>query len=112
LNEPSAEETVSVEVADDTVEDSITLVELRRVAALPDGTVAARLTVPENPLDPATVIVDVPEDPELIVKDAGLADTVKLGTGTVIAMLVEREVDELLAVTLTPYGPGIVPGGT
>ena len=75
MNEPSAEETVSVEVADRRVEDSITLVELRRVVALPDGTVAARLTVPENPLDPATVIVDTPEDPELIVREDGLDET-------------------------------------
>ncbi len=113
LNEPSAEETVSVEVADAAVEDSITLVGLRMVMALPGGTVAARLTVPENPLDPATVIVDVPEAPELIVSDVGLADTVKLGAGTVTATLVEWEkVDELLAVTVTLYGPGDVPAGT
>ena len=113
MNEPSAEETVSVEVADRRVEDSITLVELRMVVARPGGTVAARLTVPENPLDPATVIVDTPEDPELIVKGVGLADTVKLGAGTVTAILVEREkVDELLAVTVTPYVPVDVPAGT
>ena len=48
MNEPSAEETVSMEVADATVEDSITLVELRMVIARPGGTVAARLTVPER----------------------------------------------------------------
>jgi len=35
------------------------------------------------------VIVDVPEDPELIVKVAGLAETVKLGAGTLTATLVE-----------------------
>jgi len=75
LNTPSAEETVSVEVDDVATEDSITLVELRVVVALPDGTVAARLTVPENPLDPATVIVDTPEDPELIVREEGLDET-------------------------------------
>ena len=66
---------MSVEVDDVATEDSITLVELRVVVALPDGTVAARLTVPENPLDPATVIVDTPEDPELIVREEGLDET-------------------------------------
>ncbi len=49
LNMPRAEETVSMEVADVAVADSITLAELRMVVALPDGTVAERLTVPENP---------------------------------------------------------------
>ena len=58
------------------------------------------------------MIVDVPEDPELIVKVAGLAETVKLGAGTLTATLVEREINESLAVTVTLYGPGDVPGGT
>ena len=49
LNMPRAEETVSMEVADVAVADSITLAELSMVVALPDGTVAERLTVPENP---------------------------------------------------------------
>jgi len=77
LNVPRAEETVRMEVADVVVEDSITLVGLGVTVARPDAAVAAMLTVPENPLDPATVIVDVPEIPELTVKDVGLADTVK-----------------------------------
>ena len=66
-----------MEVADVVVEDSITLVGLAVTVARPDASVAAMITVPENPLDPATVIVDVPEIPELTVKDVGLADTVK-----------------------------------
>jgi hypothetical protein len=49
LNMPRAEETVSMEVADVAVADSITLAELSMVVALPDGTVAERLAVPENP---------------------------------------------------------------
>jgi hypothetical protein len=101
LNVPRGEETVRVEVAEVAVGESITLVGLGVTVARPDGTVAARLTVPENPLVPATVIVDAPEDPELIVKDVGLADMVKLGVGTVTATLVEWEMDELLAVTVT-----------
>jgi hypothetical protein len=49
LNMPRAEETVSMEVADVAVANSITLAELSMVVARPDGTVAERLTVPENP---------------------------------------------------------------
>jgi hypothetical protein len=75
LNVPSADETVRVEVADVTVGDSITLGGFGVTVARPDGTVAARLTVPVNPLDPATVIVDTPEDPELIVREDGLDET-------------------------------------
>ncbi len=112
MNIPSADETVSVEVADVAVVDSIALVRVNIVVAWPDGAVAASVTVPENPLDPMTVIVDVPEAPELIDKDVGLVDTEKLGAGTVTATLEEWEVDELLAVTGTLYEPGEVPGGT
>jgi len=86
---PRAEETVSVEAAEVVVEDRVTLVGFGVAVARPDGTVVARLTVPENPLDAATVIVDVPEAPELIVNDVGLALTVKLGAGTVTATFVE-----------------------
>ena len=82
LNLPNEEETVSVEVAEVVVEDSVTLGGLSIVVARPEGTVAARLTVPENPLDPATVIVDPPEYPELIVSEDGLDETPKSGTGT------------------------------
>ncbi len=85
LNAPRAEETVSVEVADVAVGDSIMLVELSMVVALPDGTLVTRITVPENPLDPVTVSVEMPEDPELMVKDAGPGVTVKSGVGTVTA---------------------------
>jgi len=85
LNAPRAEETVSVEVADVAVGDSITLVELSMVVALPDGTLVTRVTVPENPLDPVTVSVEMPEDPELMVKDVGPGDMVKSGAGTVTA---------------------------
>jgi hypothetical protein len=75
LNVPRGEETVRAEVAEVAVGESITLVGLAVTVARPDGTVAARLTVPENPLDPATVIVDTPEDPELIVREDGLEET-------------------------------------
>jgi hypothetical protein len=79
---PSAEETVSVEVAEVEVGDSITLAGNGVAVARPDGTAVARLTVPENPLDPVTVSVEVPEDPELIVTDAGLGVMLKSGTVT------------------------------
>ena len=49
LNMPRADETVSMEVADVAVADSITLAELSIAVALLYGTVAERLTVPENP---------------------------------------------------------------
>ena len=89
MNAPRAEETVSVEVADVAVGDSITLVELSMMVALPDGTLVTRVTVPENPLDPVTVSVEAPEDPELIVKDAGLGVMLKSGVGTVTETVVE-----------------------
>ncbi len=89
LNIPSAEEIVSVEVAEVAVGVSITLVGLGIAVARPDGTVVVRLTVPENPLDPATVSADMAEDPELIVSDVGLAEMLKLGAGTVTATVVE-----------------------
>lgn len=101
LKVPSGEEMVNIDVAEVVVEDSVTLGGLSVAIPLPDGTVVARFTVPEYPLDPASVIAEVPEDPELIVKDVGLADTAKLGEGTLTGTLTEREnVDELLAVTV------------
>jgi hypothetical protein len=89
LKMPNAEETVSVDVAEVAVGDNITLVGFGVAAARPDGTVVARLTVPENPLDPVTVSVEVPEAPELIVKDAGLRVMLKFGVGTVTETAVE-----------------------
>jgi hypothetical protein len=86
---PSAEETVSVEVAEVVVGDSITLVGFGVAMARPDGTVVARLTVPEKPLDPVAVRVEVPEDPEVIVTDAGLGAMLKFGVGTVTKTVVE-----------------------
>ena len=71
---PRAEETVSVEDAEVVVEDSVTLDGFSVAVARPDGTFVLRPTVPENPLDPAAKIVEVTEDPELIVSDVGLAD--------------------------------------
>jgi hypothetical protein len=112
LKTPSAEETFSEEVAEVVVEVNVALVGFIVTTARPDGADAVRPTVPENPLDPVIVIVDEPEFPELIDRDVGLADTSKLGVGTVTATLAERNVDELLAFTATVYGPGIVPGGT
>lgn len=91
-----------MEAAEVVVEESVTPDGFSVATARPDGTVVARFTVPENPLEAATVIVDVPEDPELIVNGIGLAPTLKLGASTVTATFVEWEVDELLAVTVTP----------
>jgi hypothetical protein len=112
LKTPSAEETFSVEVAEVVVEDKVALVGFIVATARPDGALAVRLTVPENPLAPVIVMVDEPEFPELIDRDVGLVATSKLGAGTVTATLAKRDVDELLAFTATVYGPGVVPSGT
>lgn len=102
LNMPSGDETVSMDVSEDDVEDKTTLVGYSVAVPRPDAIDVARLTVPENPLDPVTTTVAVPADPELIVRDAGLADTAKACEGTVTGMSMECEnVDELLAVTET-----------
>ena len=75
LNLPRAEDIVSVEVADVAVGDSVTLLALGATIASPEGALAVRPTVPENPLDPVTVIVDTPEDPEVIVREEGWDET-------------------------------------
>jgi hypothetical protein len=41
---------------------------------------AARFTLPENPFTPVTVIVEVPEPLRTMLRDAGEAASVKLGT--------------------------------
>ena len=69
---PSAEESVSIDVPEVVVEDNITLGGLSVAIPLPDGTVAARLMFPENPLELVIVRVDDPEDPELMINDSGL----------------------------------------
>ena len=50
-----------------------------RLAVQPAGAVVESVIVPTNPLRAVTVIVEVPEDPLLIVREAGDADSVKSG---------------------------------
>jgi len=54
-------------------------VQVRPVAGTMDD---VRVTVPVNPLTGATVMVEVPAAPAMIVTAVGLAVTVKLGTAT------------------------------
>ena len=102
---------MSRDVAEVEVEDNITLIGLGVATPLPDGTIAERLTVPEKPLDPVIVSVELPEIPELIAKDAGLATMLKSGMGTVTESVVGREVVEFVAVTVMLYKPGEVFAG-
>jgi len=53
-----------------------------RLAVSPLGAVGESLTVPVNPLRGFTVIVEVPEDPLLMVKDVGEAEIEKSGVVT------------------------------
>jgi hypothetical protein len=65
-----------------------------------------RLTVPVNPPDPVTVIVDVPAAPALIVTVVGLADRVKLAGGLTLNVTVtEWERIPLVPVTITANVP-------
>ena len=62
----------------------VTLVGLRLQATLS----ADRLTVPVKPLTAATVIVDVPAEPELTATLVGLADIVKSGAAAGLTLIV------------------------
>jgi len=59
-----------------------------RVAVIPLGAVAESETVPVKELRPVTVIVDLPEDPLVMVRDAGEAEIEKSGAVTVTVMVV------------------------
>jgi len=80
----------------DRVEVALVVVELRAtlvgesVHARPvEGeTVAARLTVPVNPPEPLTVIVEVPVAPARIVTLVGLAERLKLAGGLTLNVTV------------------------
>ena len=63
--------------------------------------VVVRLTAPLNPLVPLMVIVKIAEEPFLIFWPVGVAVMVKLGAAvTVIATVVEWDIDPLVAVTV------------
>jgi len=83
-----------------------------RVAVNPDGAVAARETVPANPLRAVTFIVEVPEDPLLMLKDAGDAEIEKSGMVTCTDTLIVCINDPLAPVTVTEYDPLLALLGT
>jgi hypothetical protein len=58
------------------------------MAVQPFGAVVESVTVSENPLRNVIVIVEVPEDPLLIVKDAGEADSEKSGVTEAVKLVV------------------------
>ena len=59
LNVPSAEEIVSIDVAEVLVDDNATLEGFRLAVPLPEGIFADRSMFPVNPYDPVMVRVDV-----------------------------------------------------
>ena len=92
----------------DRVEVALVVVELRatlvgdRVHARPvEGeTVAVRLTVPVNPPEPVTVMVEVPVAPALMETDVGLAERVKPAGGLTLNVTV-TEWESVLLVPVT-----------
>jgi hypothetical protein len=58
------------------------------MAVQPVGAVVESVTVSENPLRNVIVIVEVPEDPLLIVNDAGEADSEKSGVTEAVKLVV------------------------
>jgi hypothetical protein len=90
-------EMVSVELAEVTVVDNATLFGLAE-ALRPEGVASVKLTVPEKPFRPLTVIGDVAEDPARTEMEV-FTDTVK--STTLTEMLTEWESEPLVPVTLT-----------
>src|SRR5437660_9697826 len=105
-----APEQDSVEVAEVTVEDSATLVgDSVQVRPVEGDTVSVRLTVPVNPPEPVTVMVEVPVAPARIVTVVGLADKVKAAGGLTLNVTVtECEREPLVPVTDTCFAPVVV----
>jgi hypothetical protein len=76
-----------------------------RPAANPAGALADNATVPVKPLRAVIVIVEVPEDPLLIVNDAGDAEMEKSGEVTCTVRLMVWLNDPFVPVTVTEYAP-------
>lgn len=70
------------------------------------------MTVPVNPLRAATVMVEVPEYPLLMLKDVGDAESEKSGVVTCTVMATVWVKDPLVPLTVTEYVPLLVPLGT
>jgi hypothetical protein len=75
------------------------------LAVNPVGTVADSVTVPVNPPRAVTVIVEVPDDPLLMLKDAGDAEIEKSGVVTCTVTLMVWLKDPFVPVTVTEYVP-------
>ena len=82
------------------------------VTVQPLGYEADSVTGFPNPLSGVTFIVELPEEPALIVKVEGDAEREKSGVGTVTVTVVECVSEPLEPVTVTVYNPGAVPDGT
>jgi hypothetical protein len=83
-----------------------------RLAANPVGALADNVTVPVKPLRAVIVIVEVPEDPLLIVNDAGDAEIEKSGEVTCTVKLMMWLNDPFVPVTVTEYVPLLALLGT
>jgi hypothetical protein len=83
-----------------------------RPAANPAEALADNVTVPVKPLRAVIVIVEVPEDPLLIVNDAGDAEMEKSGEVTCTVRLMVWLNDPLVPVTVTEYAPLLALFGT
>jgi hypothetical protein len=83
-----------------------------RLVVNPVGAVADSATVPVNPLRAVTVIVEVPRDPLLMLKDEGDAEIEKSGEVTCTVTLMVWLNDPLVPVTVTEYVPLLALLGT
>jgi hypothetical protein len=83
-----------------------------RLAVNPVGALADNVTVLVNPLRAVTVIVEVPEDPLLMLKDAGDADSEKSGVVTRTVTLMVWLNDPFVPVTVAKYVPLVALLGT
>ena len=91
---------VSWELADVIVEFSVTLVGLRLVVSPDRREEAERLIVPENPLDPFNVMVELPDPPLVRLMNMGLADRVNAGPVTCTSTYAKRVSVPVLPITI------------
>jgi len=83
-----------------------------KLAVKPVGALADSMTMPVNPLRAVIVIVEVPRDPLLMLRDAGDAEIEKSGDVTCTVMVVVWLNETLVPVTVTGYFPAAVLDGT
>ena len=83
-----------------------------KLVVKPVGALADSVTVPVNPLRAVIVIVEVPRDPLLMLKDAGDAEIEKSGDVTCTVTLMVWLNDPSVPVTATEYVPLLALLGT